>query len=254
MIRNILIITCVLAVGGNAIASDSLPVDGESYQQLKLSPPLLADQLLSSPRQGDGDAEITSITVSPFRAFLQSLVIPGWGQKYVGQGTTVGTITFVTDIVLWGGVAGLHAYGNWKEESYLTFASAHAAIDNQGKDHQYYVDIGNYQNIYQYNEQQRRDRDFDELYLADSDFWEWDSNDHRLTFKHLRIQSDNALNNRYYVLGAVFLNHLFSAIHASRQASKLNRSAETTSNSSFDLRITPQVGERSVGLRLTGQF
>ena len=166
----------------------------------------------------------------------------------------MGTVHFVTDVTLWGAVAGFHAYGTWKKDAYKPYAATHASITSGGKEHQYYVDIGNFHNRDQYNEQQRRDRDFDELYLSSEDWWEWDSNPNRLRFKRLRIQSDNALNNRYYALGAIFLNHVFSAIHASRQASKLQHPPAAGGSSISKVQLTPEFGVGSVRLRLTGFF
>jgi hypothetical protein len=223
---------------------------------LKLSPPLMAFQTAGNSDASRESAIAATQTpmLSPFRAFVQSMVIPGWGQRYVGKGTSFGTVNFVTEVVLLGAVAGFDAYGDWKRDAYKTFAATHAGVSNQGKDHQYYVDIGNYHNIDQYNGQQRRDRDFAELYLSESDWWEWDNTDNRLLFKRLRIQSDNALNNRYYVLGAVFLNHLVSAIHASRQAAKLNRSLNSTTYRLPAFELSPTYCDGAVGLRLTGRF
>lgn len=230
--------------------------DNQSTCPLHLSMPLMAQQVVGSQPTAEVEQDAVAGTrqVVPFRAFVQSLLIPGWGQRYVGEGTAMGTVHFVTDVALWGAVVGFHAYGTWKKDAYKTFALAHANINSEGKDYQYYVDIGNYQNLDQYNEQQRRDRDFDELYLSDGDWWEWDSTPNRLRFKRLRIQSGNALNNRYYVLGAIFLNHVVSAIHASRQATRL-RGAQTSGEiRTSKLQLTPEFGVGSVGIRLTGFF
>ena len=244
---------CLAASGGFAYEDVR---DTHSAFPLRLSMPLMAQQVVGNQPTADveQDAASSSRQVVPFRAFLQSLLIPGWGQKYVGEGTAMGTVHFVTDVALWGAVVGFHAYGTWKKEAYRTFAVTHASITSEGKDNQYYVDIGNFHNLDQYNEQQRRDRDFDELYLSNDDWWEWDSNSNRLRFKRLRIQSGNALNNRYYVLGAIFLNHVFSAIHASRQASKLQHAQTLGGSPTSRVRLTPEFGVGSVGIRLTGSF
>ena len=249
----ILVIVSVVTSVGFAEGKDR---DNHSAFPLQLSIPLMAQQVVGDqPSAGvEQDAMSSSRQVVPFRAFLQSLLIPGWGQRYVGEGTSMGTVHFVTDVALWGAVAGFHAYGTWKKDAYKTYAATHSSITSGGKDHQFYVDIGNFHNRDQYNEQQRRDRDFDELYLSDDDWWEWDSNPNRLRFKRLRIQSDNALNNRYYVIGAIFLNHVFSAIHASRQASKLQRTQAVSGSSISKIQLTPEFGVGSVRLRLTGFF
>jgi hypothetical protein len=229
--------------------------DLHSCPQLKVSPPLLADNQfgVQSPAKSAPETAAQQGRLVPIRAFLQSLVIPGWGQRYAHRGTTIGTINFLTDVALWSAVLGYGAYGKWRRDTYIAFATTHADVNSQDKDHQYYVDIGNYQNLDQYNEQQRRDRDFDQLYLSSEDWWEWDSTPNRLEFKRLRIQSDNALNRRYYVLGAVFINHVYSAIHASKQVRDLQHSGTNPSHSSR-LELTPEFQSGVLQLRLTRHF
>jgi hypothetical protein len=254
--RAILGCALFLSIGWSALAFGSSGVGGRIDQRLKLSPPLLAEQLMPRSPANTYAAvpEVTTSQKTPFNAFFRSMIIPGWGQRYTGKGTTVGTITFVTDIALWGTVVGLGAYGNWKKDAYQTYAAAHAGIDNSDKDHQYYVDIGNYQDVNEFNEQQRRDRQFNQLYLASSDWWEWDSMSNRLRYRDLRIRSDTALNSRYYVAGAIFLNHLLSAIHASRQVKKPAPSTSQAFNTPPRVELTPELTSGSIGLRLTGRF
>ena len=256
MIRAILSWSLLLAVGWST-AVFGLTGDSEHRDQtLKLSPPLLADHLVlkTSVNASATASETLAGRKTPFNAFLRSMVIPGWGQRYAGKGTTVGTVTFVTDITLWGTVIGLGALGRWKKDAYQTYASTHAGVNNHGKDHQYYVDIGNFQDINQFNEQQRRDRQFDQLYLSSDDWWEWDSLSNRLHFKSLRIHSDRAFNSRYYIVGAIFLNHLFSAIHASRQVPRPAHSTSHASNTPPRVELAPELASGMIGLRLTGRF
>jgi hypothetical protein len=239
----VLLVTPVLLCAGD---------DDHLSLPLKLSPPLLVQQSAGlTPSNSDNNANRQLV---PFRAFIQSMVIPGWGQYYAGRGTTFGTINFLTDVTLWSVVIGYGAYGNWRKDTYIAFAATHADVNTHGKDHQYYVDIGNYQNLNQYNEQKRRERDFDLLYLSSDDWWEWDSTPNRLEFKRVRIQSDNALNNRYYVLGAILINHLISAIHASRQAHNIRQSSSQKSHTSTRMEVIPELGNGVLQLRLTGHF
>ncbi len=73
------------------------------------------------------------------------------------------------------------------------------------------VDIGNYIDINHHNEEHLRWRSFDEIY-DDKDKWYWDSHENMKIFESMRINSDILQKNCEYILGAITLNHIISAI------------------------------------------
>jgi hypothetical protein len=149
-------------------------------------------------------------------AFLQSLIIPGWGQASLGQKNSA--LLFAgTELSLIGAVLALKSYSASSRDDYVALAHAYANIQG-GHGHDFYVDVGNWMNVDQYNEQRLRDREFDALYTNLADHWQWDSDGHRGQFKKVRIRSDLAKNNVVYVAGALVANHIISALHAGRTA------------------------------------
>ncbi len=148
------------------------------------------------------------------KVFLKSLLIPGWGQYSLGAKTSARNF-FVAELALWGTVLGFNLYGRWLREDYIDYAVAYAGVNPDGRDSQFWVDIGNFSSIYKYNEEKLRQR-----YVAalrdpsGPEFWQWDSEAHRQRFEALRIASDRAFERRGFAVFAVVTHHVVSAIHA----------------------------------------
>ncbi len=148
------------------------------------------------------------------RAFWQSILVPGLGQIASGR-TNAGYAFLTVEVALVGSLFGLRTYASRLEEDYRVFAGQHAGV-SRDRDHQYYVDIGNWPNERTYNDQRLRDRDFEAMYLDPDMRWQWDNDGNRASFKTMRLDSDQARNDALMVVGGLILNHLFSAIDAAR--------------------------------------
>lgn len=160
------------------------------------------------------------------RAFLQSLLLPGWGQHYAGS-NRMRNAFIISEALLWGSYLGFTAWGNWLEKDYRTFASTHANTSLDGKPSDYALDIGRFLNIYEYNQSQLRDRDVSDLYPeTDEYYWQWDSEANRQTYDNLRVRRDLAVNRKGFALAAIFVNHLVSAIHSMLVVYKFNKKLE----------------------------
>jgi hypothetical protein len=157
------------------------------------------------------------------KAFLLSVLLPGLGERYAGANKK-SQIFLGTEIGLWLGYAGFLTYGDWRQEEYQSFAAAHAGIDPKGKTDAYYVNIGNYSDIDQYNAAKLRQRDLYDYYRDfDTWHWHWDSAENQARFDQMRVAADRANNRATFVLGAIFANHLLSAIDAVWSVHQFNR-------------------------------
>ena len=156
-------------------------------------------------------------------AFLMSLAVPGAGEFYMGRhGQTVGFIT--SEILLWTGLTVNSMYSDHLVSEYHTFAVQHAGVIKSGKDKQYWIDIGKYNSIFEFNEQRRRDRYFDAIYTdEENNFWLWDSKDNRLRYDGNRLRANEIAGQDVYFYASIVLNHLISAINSLRIARKHNR-------------------------------
>jgi hypothetical protein len=163
---------------------------------------------------------------SKSKAFLLSLALPGAGEYYAGS-KKMARIFLGAEILLWATYFTFRAYGNQKKDDYQSYAVAHAGVDPSGKDHAYFVNIENYDNIRDYNEAKLRQRDVGAVYPETAEYaWDWDSEASRQRFERLRYSSDAAYTRALFVIGGVILNHVISGIDAARLARKSGGSAD----------------------------
>lgn len=159
-------------------------------------------------------------------AALYSLALPGMGELYAGSFSS-GRYFLAAEGLLWLTYTVFQVRADALRDDSRAFAMAHAGITLQGKNDQYFVDIGNFLNIEEYNQKKLRDRDADKVYDPALGYaWQWDSDPSRSAFRDQRVASDNMYNNRKFVVAAVLINHVASAINAARSAVMHNRELE----------------------------
>jgi len=182
-------------------------------------PPMHADASLFETAAG---AEKTSAGM----AALYSLVLPGAGEMYVG-GFDAGKYPLIAEGALWLTYGTMQYYGTWMRDDARHFASVHAGLTNSSADDQFYVDVSNFANTFDYNEKKLRDRSLDKLYTTPATAWQWDSDANRDQFRTQRVSADRVFNNARFVVGALLVNRIISAINAARLARQFNRSLDS---------------------------
>ena len=165
---------------------------------------------------------------SPGLAIIYSLVLPGMGELYADSYNS-GIYFTIADAVFWGAFAGINIYGNWKEDSYRSFAKSRGDVKLDGKDEQYFADIGNYADIFEYNREQELNRNFDAVYNTETHFWKWENNNQRREYRDMWSSSENAFNNVRFAVGALIVNRIVSAINAVRLVSAYNNRVDEMS-------------------------
>lgn len=159
-------------------------------------------------------------------AVLYSLILPGMGEWYA-QDLGSGKYSLVAEATLWLTYVSFQQYGTWYQSDARQFASAHAGAVLAGKGDQFFVNIGNFDNVYDYNDQKLRERDLADVYdPAAGYFWSWDTDADRARFRAMRVSSDKIFNNSRFVIGAVLLNHIISAVNAARLVRNYNKNAD----------------------------
>ena len=143
---------------------------------------------------------------------IKSVIIPGWGQKSLDYPYRAKIFNYLeSGIILT--IIGTSTYSNILKKNYISFASEHARLSSSGKDHKYWVDIGNYDSINDYNNEHLRNRDINDLYPVNNRWsWNWDSEANRKAFEDKRITSDQMQLFATFGFGALVLNHAISAI------------------------------------------
>jgi NDP-sugar pyrophosphorylase family protein len=178
---------------------------------------------------------------------VKSLVLPGWGE-YSLDNHIRGRIFVLSETVLLLAILGSYSVSQRQDTEFRAYAAEHAGISPDGKDRQFWVDIGNYSSLLAFNEEHLRWRDFNALY-EDNDTWTWawDSGNNRERFENMRIASDSWRLRGLFLIGGVVLNHIVSAIDA-LYLSKISNIKETV--------VSPHYNPYSdeMGLSLTVSF
>lgn len=161
-------------------------------------------------------------------AIVYSLLVPGMGELYAG-GFASGKYFLMAEAALWLTYGAFEIHGNDLRDGARAFASARAGLSLAGKDDQFFVDVGNFLTMDEYNEKRLRDREPSRLYSpAAGQYWRWESEESRLTYREQRVSSEDMYNNRKFAVAAIVINHIVSAINAGRAAISYNSSLNQT--------------------------
>ncbi|MEE8341221.1 MAG: hypothetical protein V3R52_03910 [Candidatus Neomarinimicrobiota bacterium] len=143
---------------------------------------------------------------------VKSAILPGWGE-YELNNKSRGNFFLTTEII---GIA-LTTFSFIKSKNisttYQAIAAEHADVIVGGKNHQFWVDIGNYNSQLDYNDEHLRWREFDSLYPNEANwYWNWDTEKKRKEFEELRVESDRIKLLGKFFIGGIVLNHIISTI------------------------------------------
>lgn len=145
---------------------------------------------------------------------IKSFLMPGWGQRELGYKDRSKLYNYI-EIGILVTMFSSSKFSNEIKRNYIAYASEHAGTIEDGKDHEFWVDIGNYPSINDYNAEHLRNRESKDLYPQNDMWnWNWDSSNNRKYFETKRIQSDKLKLFTSFTSGALFLNHFISSIDA----------------------------------------
>ncbi len=157
---------------------------------------------------------------SPALALLFSLIIPGSGHFYLDR-MDVGKYFFGVDVAGWLGYATLSFYGDDVMNDAKTFSNQYAAVqDVDNKDDDYFSNVGNYANIYEYNNYQLTIGSYSTLYNVNQYYWNWDNADNQNIFETQRKNSERIYNSRIIFGSILIANRIVAGISAYLIASK----------------------------------
>tara|TARA_X000001036_G_scaffold50914_1_gene40582 strand:+ start:2735 stop:3205 length:471 start_codon:yes stop_codon:yes gene_type:complete len=121
----------------------------------------------------------------------------------------------LTESFIFISILGSYSNANRTEINYQAYAAQHAGVNIAGKNRQFWIDIGNYLSLDQFNEEHLRWRDFNAIYEQNNDWnWSWDDDGNRKYFEKMRIKSDTWKLRGSFLIGGMVLNHIISAVDA----------------------------------------
>lgn len=157
-------------------------------------------------------------SMEPKKAFLMSLAVPGLGQYYSGA-NGYAKIFLAVEIALWGNYYYNAIMKNSTRDNYLSYAALHAGVNPAGRGTSYLNAVGSFNSSFDYNIYQLQRKDSPVSYSGSS-AWQWGSDLERTRFKSLRERELNYENAVKYCVAGVVLNHLLSALHASKYSQR----------------------------------
>ena len=210
------------AVSGQQFAVDSQQLAIRSSQQL------ISNQI-SVPEKKN-----------PALAILYSMLLPGMGELYANRYES-GKYFTIADGVLWGVFAGFNIYGSQQGNNYKSFAQSKGGVKLEGKDAEFFANLGIYQSLGDYNNAMELDRRFEKVYNTSTHYWQWADNNQRSEYRNMWTSSESAYTNVRFVVGALILNRVISAINAVRLVSAYNKNLtqEMSWNVSFGVETNP---------------
>ncbi len=151
---------------------------------------------------------------SPALAMLLSVILPGAGHYYIGR-MDVGKYFFGADVASWLGYLSLNTYGNDVNDDAVTYSVQHAKVANTGnKNDDYFANVGNYNNVYEYNNQQLLTGQYGSLYNVNDYYWDWDNINNRNIYEAQRKSSERILNTRIVFGSLLIANRIIAGISA----------------------------------------
>ena len=159
-------------------------------------------------------------------AVVYSLLLPGMGELYAGNYES-GKYFTIAEGALWITFGSLQWYANWLRDDSRRFAIQHGQVNIDGKSDEFFVQIGDYKDVYEFNEQMLRGRDPQKIHPPNSSYyWKWDVDANRERYRDLRVATDERFNDLTFVVAAIGVNHIVSAINAARVVITRNNEAE----------------------------
>jgi hypothetical protein len=181
---------------------------------------------LALPAAGEGDSLDRPEGKNIGTAILYSLAVPGMGELYAGSYSS-GKYFTIAEGTLWVTFIALNRYAQWVQDDARQFASQHAGITMNGQSDQFFADVGDYTSVQAHNTEMLRERDIFSMYNEHGvNAWSWDSPANLQYYRDRRITSDQWFNNTRFVVTAIVINHVVSAINAARIVVANNRNGE----------------------------
>lgn len=183
-----------------------------------------------------------------------SLVLPGAGEMYAGNVRT-GTYLMAADGALWLTYAGFVLHGNWVMDDARSFAAMKSGANFSGKDDRFDVNVGNFMSTEEYNETRLRNREYEDVYSGSSYQWTWLQERDRQHYRNLRIKSDQIHQSSDFVIGALVVNRIVSALLAWRSVQSANATNEVEGGWRLESEIQHTGNAvHGLGLRVTASF
>lgn len=197
-------------------------------------------------------ANVTASKKSPGISLILSILLPGMGHLYAGR-MDVGAYFLGAEAAMWLGIGGFTLYGDYLRDDSRSFSVIHAGLNQEGKDDDYFSNVGNYLSIYDYNNEKLQFGEFDKIYDINTHYWNWDAQNNQAIFNAQRKKSERTYNNRIIFATGLIINRIVSGISSIILTNEQNKlTSGVKLNSSFI--STPEQPFDGIKISLSKEF
>lgn len=207
--KNKIIIAIFSFLFSGIMQAQTITDSERNFKVMNLTDMILKDTITEMK----SDLKATTNQKSPAISALLSAVLPGAGHFYAGR-MDVGAYFLGAEAAMWLGIFGVNYYGGILRDDSRSFASVHAGLIKEGKDDDYFANVGNYMNIYMYNNEKLQSGQYNMLYDVNTYFWNWDSQSNQGEFDQQRKRSERTYNLSTIFVTGLIINRLVSGISA----------------------------------------
>ncbi len=245
------------------LAALSLPAPG-SAGSLRDAASVPAPPAEANAWQYDADTRGVSEPLSPGKAVLYSLLIPGLGDYKLGNHGRAAAF-FAVEGAIWVSYAVFQMQGSGREDEYQNLAVQFAGVTQTGHSDEFYATIREYDNSAIYEADVKDDGRFElrqvltsaelqqyfiENRVADYEPWQWTSLERRLQYSEMRSSSKTSYRRADYMFAAAAANRVVSAIFAYAAARGMHKDTDV----GYRLDLSPAPGGVDVAFTLTRPF
>jgi hypothetical protein len=175
-------------------------------------------------------------------AFLRSLVLPGWGHRYVQDDWGRGRIHLGADIAFLGATLGYNQQAISTRNTMYTTARQLAGVDIKGRNKAFQLAVANYNSLTEYNTTMLQTRNWDRFIEVNLDNnWDWRTEEDRIRYNNLRGKSDDSRRQAGIFIGLMAINRAVSGLSSMVTARNHNRNLPSVV-------IIPDFSQESAGL------
>lgn len=168
----------------------------------------------------------------PKTAFLKSMAVPGWGHYYVNNSNwTRGKYHLAAEAGLVLSYLGLSVHTNNLQENWLTYGRHETGVEIENRSRRFQLAVGEFNSLDEYNDYQRRSRNWDQLFDdIPENRWEWSNDAKRQQYNSLRNRFERIDRQLPALLAMMAANRIISGISAYNRAKKKVKSHQVRSS------------------------
>ena len=156
---------------------------------------------------------------------LKSLVLPGWGEfsehSALYKENDIENIAYIKEraryiifqeTALWIGFNIFKDLNKSYENDYQLLGTTNAGVNWTGKNNLYAANVGNFNNLEEYNAYKLLTGQYDDVYLEQGFHWNWqNNNDNRLKYDRTRNKSEKYDKFKTYLAAGLIINRVISS-------------------------------------------